>query len=153
VEVLHDDFPLETGWTLRNSTGALIARQLTGSYNNPGGTTVETRNMTDGMYTFVMTDSFGDGNCCEQGSGSFKITVNGETVISNNGNFLESVEETFVVGSSNLDDEIAYNCSGLLSSCTTVRHFESRTREAHVSLAYYLRCTWVADTMIEVKYC
>jgi hypothetical protein len=98
VEVLHDDFPAETGWTLRDSVGALIARQFTRSYTILGGTTVETRNITAGIYTFVMTDSFGDGICCEQGSGSFKVSVDGETVISNNGEFLESVQETFDVG-------------------------------------------------------
>jgi hypothetical protein len=95
---VHDEFPVETGWTLRDSAGALIARQFTGSYNTEGGTTVVTRNITAGIYTFIMTDSFGDGICCEQGSGSFKIFVDGETAISNNGEFLESVQETFDVG-------------------------------------------------------
>jgi hypothetical protein len=76
----------------------LIASQPTGSYNTEGGTNAETRNITAGTYTFVMTDSFGDGICCEFGSGSFKILVDGETVISNNGEFLESVQETFDVG-------------------------------------------------------
>jgi hypothetical protein len=117
---------------LRDSAGALIARQFTGSYNTNGGTTVETRNITAGIYTFVMTDSAGDGICCEYGSGSIKITVDGATVISNNGEFLESVQETLDVGS----------CSDLLSGCSTVRHFESKTREAHVSLAYYLGCRY-----------
>jgi hypothetical protein len=80
-----------------------------------------------------MTDS--DGICCD---GGFKITVDGETVISNNGGFSESVQETFVVGSSDLVDEVAYDCSDPLSGCSTVRHFESRTRESCMPLAYYL---------------
>jgi hypothetical protein len=98
VEVVHDEFPDETGWTLRDSAGALIASQLTGSCNTEGGTTVETLNVIAGTYTFVMTDSAEDGICCDFGSGSFKITVDGETVISNNGEFLGSVQEAFVVG-------------------------------------------------------
>jgi hypothetical protein len=149
VEVLHDDFPEETGWTLRDSAGALIARQLTDSYNISGGTTAKTRNIAAGMYTFVMTDRAGDGICCEFGFGSFRILVDGETVISNNGEFSESVEETFVVGSSNLDDEAAYDCSGILSGCSMVRYFE-RKHTCHWHTTY---CTWVADTMIEVMYC
>jgi hypothetical protein len=76
----------------------LIASQPTGSYNTAGGTTVETRNITAGTYIFEMTDAFGDGICCGFGSGAFRISVDGETVISNNGNFLESVQETFDVG-------------------------------------------------------
>jgi hypothetical protein len=140
VEVLHDDFPEETGWTLRDSAGALIARQLTDSYNISGGTTAETRNIAAGMYTFVMTDRAGDGICCEFGFGSFRILVDGETVISNNGEFSESVQETFTfpVGSSNLDDEVGYNCSGVLSGCSMVRHFQ---RKPTCPLAYYLLYT------------
>jgi hypothetical protein len=127
VQVVHDDFPEETGWTLRDSDGALIAGQPTGSYSTLGGTAVEMRNITAGIYTFEMSDSFGDGICCESGPGSFTITVDGETVISNNGEFLEFVQETFNVGSSDLDDD----CSDFLSGCSTVRYFERRTREAH----------------------
>jgi hypothetical protein len=98
VEVVHDEYPLETGWTLRDSAGDLVASEPSGSYNSPFGTAVATRNITAGTYTFEMIDSFGDGICCEYGPGSFTITVDGETVISNNGEFSESVQETFVVG-------------------------------------------------------
>jgi hypothetical protein len=104
----------------------LIAAQPTASYDNPGGTTIETRNITDGTYTFEMTDLFGDGICCRSGSGSYNITVDGETVISNNGEFLFNVQETFNVGSSDVEDD----CSDLLNGCSTVRYFESRIRAA-----------------------
>jgi hypothetical protein len=77
----------------------LIASQPTGSYNSEGGTILQAGNITTGTYTFEMTDSVGDGICCQYGSGSFTITVDGETIISNNGEFLESVQETFNVGS------------------------------------------------------
>jgi hypothetical protein len=90
---------LDTGWTLRDSGGALIVSQPIGSYNTTGGTAVETRNIIAGTYTFIMTDTFGDGICCESGSGSFKITVDGDTVISNNGEFFARVREAFDVGS------------------------------------------------------
>jgi hypothetical protein len=46
------------------------------------------RSITAGTYTFEMTDSYGDGICCEAGFGLFKIAVVGETVISNNGGVL-----------------------------------------------------------------
>jgi hypothetical protein len=68
----------------------------------------------------MMTDLDADGICCEFGSGSFKIIVDGETVISNNG-VSESVQETFIMP----EYEVAYE----------VRNFESRIRAAHVSLA------------------
>jgi hypothetical protein len=124
----------------------LIASQLTGIYSNPGGTTVETRNITAGTYTFNITDSAGDGICCDFGSGLFKITVDGETVtvINNNGNFLFSAQQTFNVISSEL--EVTNDCSDLLSGCSMVRYFGNRTREVHVSMAYFV----VTVTMIEV---
>jgi hypothetical protein len=67
-----------------------------------------------------------------------------ETVISNNGEFSFSVQETFNVSSSDLDDEVevVYDCSDILRGCSTVRHCESRTLEAHVSLSYYMGCRY-----------
>jgi hypothetical protein len=45
-----------------------------------------------------MTDTFGDGICCQYGSGEFKITVNGEPVaVGGNGEFGDVVQETFEV--------------------------------------------------------
>jgi hypothetical protein len=97
VQVQHSDYPEETGWTLRDSTGTLISSQSTGSFNTQGGIVTETSSVAPGIYIFEMTDTFGDGICCEFGSGSFSIAVNGETVISNNGQFENIVQETFEV--------------------------------------------------------
>jgi hypothetical protein len=45
-----------------------------------------------------MTDTEGDGICCEFGIGEFKITVNGEPVaVGNNGKFGDFIQETFGV--------------------------------------------------------
>jgi hypothetical protein len=97
VQVQYDDYPEETGWTLRDSTGTLISIQSTGSFNTPGGIVTKTSSVAPGTYTFEMTDTADDGICCEYGSGSFRIAVNGETVISNNGQFGDIVKETFEV--------------------------------------------------------
>jgi hypothetical protein len=40
------------------------------------------------------------------------------------------------------EPEVVYDCSDLLSGCSTVRHFESRTRESRVSSACYLGCRY-----------
>jgi hypothetical protein len=101
IEVHHDLHPEETGWTLRDSTGELIAGQSTGSFSTVSGTVVQTFDVSVGKYTFEMTDTFGDGICCRDGSGSFKIIVNGETVVSNDGQFGDTVEETFEAATSN----------------------------------------------------
>jgi hypothetical protein len=95
IEVQHDLHPEETGWTLRDSTGELIASQSTGSVRTVSGTVVQIFDAVVGMYTFEMTDTFGDGICCMEGSGSFQITVNGETVVTNDGQFGDTVQVTF----------------------------------------------------------
>jgi trypsin len=77
IEVKHDNYPEETGWTLCGGAGTLIANQTTGSYDTVGGTVTETAFVTEGAYTFEITDTWGDGICCQEGSGEFKITVNG----------------------------------------------------------------------------
>jgi hypothetical protein len=95
IRVQHDLRPQETGWTLRDSTGELIASQTTGSFRTVSGTVVQTFDVAVGTYTFEMTDTLGDGICCMNGSGSFQITVNGEIVVSNDGQFGDMVQETF----------------------------------------------------------
>jgi surface protein len=97
VQVQHNVRPRETGWTLRDSTGTLISSQASGSFTTPGGTVTKTSSVAFGTYTFEMTDTAGNGICCLFGSGSFRITVNGETVVSNNGQFNSIVQETFEV--------------------------------------------------------
>jgi hypothetical protein len=60
-----------------------------------------------------MTDTYGDGICCQHGSGEFNITVNGEpVVVGGNGDFGDVVQETInVVGSGSVDYrlDVAYD--------------------------------------------
>jgi trypsin len=134
IEVKYDDFPEETGWTLRDSAGTLIAGESTGSFSTESGTVSKTASVADGTYTFEITDAYGDGFCCSYGNGEFKITVNGEPVVTgSNGDFEGVIVKTFdVVGSNNgsapavvdyrLDvtyDEYPYETSWSLQSRTT----------------------------------
>jgi bacillolysin len=97
VQVHYDDFPEETGWTLRDSTGTVISRQPTGSFTTQNSTVTNTTSVALGTYTFEMTDAAADGICCGFGFGSFSIAVDGETVVSNDGQFEDIVQETFEV--------------------------------------------------------
>jgi hypothetical protein len=98
IEVTYDDFPLETGWSLMDSAGTVIASQPTGSFTTEGGTVSRTSFVAGGEYIFEMTDSFEDGICCQFGIGEFTITVNGEPVVmGGNGDFGDVVRETFDV--------------------------------------------------------
>jgi hypothetical protein len=98
VTVRHDNFPSETGWTLTSdSTGSVVASQAGESFSTQGGTSVETVYLADGRYTFKMTDSYGDGICCQEGDGQFSVTSNGNTVATG-GQFTDSASKTFDVG-------------------------------------------------------
>jgi lysophospholipase L1-like esterase len=100
ITVTHDDYPLETGWTLADdSNGAVVASQVEESFGRVGGTSVETVYLAEGSYTFEMTDSYGDGICCQHGAGEFEITVNGNgNTVATGGQFTDVDTKAFVVG-------------------------------------------------------
>merc|ERR1711902_5387 len=97
LELTTDNYPGETSWDIKNSSGDE-------KYNGSGYSDKEklhTINMcleTD-EYTFTIEDSYGDGICCNYGIGGYKIKVNGEEVVSG-GEFGDSETETFSVTSS-----------------------------------------------------
>jgi hypothetical protein len=133
IEVIYDGFPGETGWTLRDSAGTLIFGQATGSVSTESGTVSKNAFVADGPYTFEITDAYGDGICCDYGSGEFKITVNGEPVVTgSNGQFQDGTTETFNVVGLNVGppvdidyrldvqyDQYPYETSWSLKSLTT----------------------------------
>jgi hypothetical protein len=75
----------------------LISSQAPGSFTTAFGTATSTASVALGTYTFEMTDAAADGICCGFGFGSFSIAVDGETVVSNDGQFEDIVQETFEV--------------------------------------------------------
>jgi hypothetical protein len=98
IEVTYDDYPEETGWTRIDGAGTVIVSQSTGSFTTVGGFVSRTAFVTEGEYTFEMTDTFGDGICYSFGIGEFKITVNGEpAVVGDNGELGDVIQETFDV--------------------------------------------------------
>lgn len=86
ISVTYDDFPEETGWSLESGPlGAFLFIKPRGSVTVEGAVITESfPNLPAGDYTFSITDVFGDGICCEYGTGSFTIsnTATGETLLS-----------------------------------------------------------------------
>merc|ERR1711902_249420 len=101
LELTTDNYPDETEWDIKNSSGDE-------KYNGSGYSDknkLHTINMcleTD-EYTFYITDTYGDGICCSYGNGGYKIKVNGEEVVSG-GEFGDSETETFTVTFSCTED-------------------------------------------------
>jgi hypothetical protein len=62
------------------------------------GAASKTAFIAEGAYTYEMSDTYGDGICCQNRAGEFKITMNGESVaISSSGKFRAVVRESFFV--------------------------------------------------------
>ncbi|WP_452603064.1 T9SS type A sorting domain-containing protein [Pontimicrobium sp. MEBiC06410] len=96
VSITFDDYPEETGWSINNTDGVSVA---SGTYSvaNPDGSTVtETLCLPNGCYNFVITDSYGDGICCDFGNGSYSVT-NGEEVLASGGSFNNTETTNFCV--------------------------------------------------------
>merc|ERR1712183_252785 len=94
LELTTDNYPAETAWDIKNSSGDE-------KYNGSGysdANTLYTLNMclASDEYTFTITDGYGDGICCSYGNGGYKITVDGTEVVSG-GDFGNSEIETFTV--------------------------------------------------------
>merc|ERR1711902_311992 len=97
LELTTDNYPSETSWDIKNSSGD---QKYDGSGYSDANT-LHALNMcleTD-EYTFNIADTYGDGICCSYGSGEYKIKVNGEEVVSG-GEFGASKTENFSVTSS-----------------------------------------------------
>jgi trypsin len=91
LQIQFDEYPDEIGWILRSDYGGTTAqarmegRQTTNTvaFRSPRyyNSTVASQLVTETIpvpaenaeYTFILTDSFGDGLCCESGSGSYSI--------------------------------------------------------------------------------
>mmetsp|Transcript_42315 Transcript_42315/g.62788 ORF Transcript_42315/g.62788 Transcript_42315/m.62788 type:complete len:1003 (-) Transcript_42315:64-3072(-) len=83
LELTFDSYPQETGWILRrvayngSPLTELISYVPPRSYSNDLANQKETLIIPipadGGDFTFDLTDSYGDGLCCEHGNGSYKI--------------------------------------------------------------------------------
>jgi len=77
VEILTDNYPAETSWTLVNTctdvevaTGGPYTSQVTEYIADECVPSI-------GEFKFTITDSYGDGMCCSYGEGGYKVSHNG----------------------------------------------------------------------------
>ncbi len=82
LRITLDNYPEETSWAITNEGGTTVA---SGSYStsNPDGSTVEETisGLTSGSYTFTIFDSYGDGICCNYGSGFYTLSSTAATIV------------------------------------------------------------------------
>lgn len=90
VNLITDNFPAETSYTIVSATTGMIVAELNNLDANDVATLFSNRVCLDieDCYTITINDTYGDGICCGYGEGSLNITDNeGNSLISSNGEF------------------------------------------------------------------
>ncbi|AZZ99739.1 endonuclease [Pseudoalteromonas sp. R3] len=92
-----DKYGEETSWVIKNASNTTVA-----SGKNYGASQNYTENLclTDGSYTFTISDSYGDGICCSYGNGSYSLNGPSGTIASGS-QFTSSASHSFTLGTDN----------------------------------------------------
>ena len=92
LKLTTDNFPGETSWQITDSNSKVVASASPGTYFSSGETITEDICLTTtGVHTFTIYDSYGDGICCDFGSGSYTFTA---ADVSKTGGAFDSDEST-----------------------------------------------------------
>ncbi len=104
-ELISDNYPEESSWTLLNATtNTVVMEQALGTIS--AGTTNTDFCLPNACYKLIMKDSYGDGICCGgfNGNGSFTLFDSTGVQLGTGGNFNSSDTISFCVGPNNLAD-------------------------------------------------
>mgnify|MGYP001311389097 FL=1 len=94
LNLTTDNYGSETSWQITNANNQVEA---SGSSYASNQSYTEAVCLTDGEYTFTISDAYGDGICCSYGSGSYNLLIEGVSV-ANGGSFGASESTSFSVG-------------------------------------------------------
>ena len=99
LDLVTDNYASETTWEFTDSSGNIVAQGGGYSNNNTSSSEIEIPS-ADECYTFTINDSYGDGICCQYGTGSYSISDDSGNVIFSGGEFGSTESTTFRVGES-----------------------------------------------------
>ena len=94
-----DNYGSETSWAVNNNQGSAVAN---GSGYASNTQYDEQICLTDGIYTLVINDSYGDGMCCSTGNGSYALKQ-GSTTLASGASFNNTDSTAFTLGSGSGD--------------------------------------------------
>lgn len=89
-----DNYGGETSWEIKDDAGII---KVSGGGYDSNSSTSEAVCLSDGDYTLIVTDSYGDGICCSYGNGSYSLTIEGE-VLATGGQFGSEDTTAFTLG-------------------------------------------------------
>ncbi len=94
----HDNWGSDVTWTLATNTGTVLYSGGPYPDLNAGHTDTALFCLTNACYVFTILDEFGDGICCEEGNGSYRIQDNhGTTYAESNGQYTTQNVNEFCV--------------------------------------------------------
>ena len=99
LDLVTDNYGSETTWEFTDSSGNIVAQGGGYSNNNTSSSEIEIPS-ADECYTFTINDAYGDGICCQYGTGSYSISDDSGNVIFSGGEFGSTESTTFRVGES-----------------------------------------------------
>ncbi len=97
LTITFDDYPEETAWEITDASAAVVASGGTYGSEPDGSTIIENITLPGGDYTFTITDAFGDGICCNFGSGSYELIDGSGAIIAAGGAFDEEESTSFCI--------------------------------------------------------
>ena len=90
IDIITDNYPTETSWQLIDDFGTVYASINSGDLTSAFSSYSWDICLDDlSCYSFVISDTYGDGMCCGQGNGGYTLTLDG-TVLASGGSFLTS---------------------------------------------------------------
>jgi hypothetical protein len=87
VSLTLDDFGMETSWLIKTETGTVLATGGPYPKKKKGHVMRDTVCVIDGCYVFEISDSDGDGICCNYGQGSYLLQDSTGNVIGSGSQF------------------------------------------------------------------
>jgi hypothetical protein len=100
LELLTDNYGLETSWELLDSSGDIVQQRSTFFYQDATNYTEVLNIQQDECYTFTINDAASDGICCGFGVGDYElVTAEGDIIVSG-GQFTDSESTNFKIVSS-----------------------------------------------------
>jgi len=98
IDIQFDSYPEETGWRIRDADMNEIMKISPGTYTEANAKVEEVIQLESGRsYLFTMLDNFGDGMCCNNGDGSYRVYVEDDLVAFGN-EFETDQTQRFVIG-------------------------------------------------------
>jgi len=112
LEITLDNWPTETTWKFVDSNNNILLEENNYQQADRNKTFNYELNLTNNeCYSFIITDRFGDGICCSQGPGNYKLLDNNDNILFEGGSFgsIEEINFKTLENVLSIDNNIFYN--------------------------------------------